>query len=476
VKPDNNLQIPLDETNREFMYALHLVNNTRHNVFLTGKAGTGKTTFLQYLRQNTTKKLVVLAPTGVAAINAGGSTIHSFFKVNPSVYVPGDSRLATRPRDKDPDKSTIYDHFKFGKEHLEVIRSMDVLVIDEVSMLRVDLLDVIDTILRVYRKKMDEAFGGAQVLFIGDIFQLPPVTLSKEWRILEKYYKSPFFFSSKVLRSNLPTRVELQKIYRQTEPRFVELLNAVRDGKISEDQLYLLNARLFEDFTPPEGQHIVHLVTTNNKALDINNRKLAGLPAEPVHYKASSTGVFPSDMYSSPFDLQLKEGAQVIFTVNSWHQKYYNGLLGTVTKMNADMIEVQAADGANYEVERYTWYNISYDFDEELQKVRENIIGSFTQFPLKLAWAMTVHKSQGLTFDKVIVDVGNSFEAGQVYVALSRCRSFNGLYLKSEITRNSIKTNDVALAFDKYTTKALPKEVHYIPPTPTPREAGPVDF
>lgn len=473
---DNSFKIPLDEDNLEFMYALHLVNNTMQNVFLTGKAGTGKTTFLQYVRQNTTKRLVVLAPTGVAAINAGGTTIHSFFKVNPSVYVPGDARLTTKPRDNDPDKSTIYDHFKFGKEHLEIIRKMDVLVIDEVSMLRVDLLDVIDRILRVFRKKADEPFGGVQMLFIGDIFQLPPVTLSSEWRILEKYYKSPFFFSSKVLRSNLPVRVELQKIYRQTEPRFVELLNAVRDGKITEDQLFLLNARLFADFTPPDGQHIVHLVTTNNKALEINNRKLAQLPDELVVFKSSSTGVFPADMRSSPSELMIKKGAQVIFTVNSWHQKYYNGLLGTVTEIEKDKIFVQAADGNIYEVERYTWYNISYDFDEELQRVKENVIGSYIQFPLKLAWAMTVHKSQGLTFDKVIVDVGNSFEAGQVYVALSRCRSFGGLYLKSEITRKSIKTNDVALAFDRYTTKAIPRDIKYIAPAPVPGEAGPAEF
>ncbi len=444
--------IELDETNTEFNYASDFVKHTEKLVYLTGKAGTGKTTFLKYLKETTSKNIVVLAPTGVAAINAGGQTIHSFFQIKPSVYIPNDKRLRTRPDSLDADKSTIYNHFKYDEEKLEIIRGLQLLIVDEISMVRCDLLDVIDRLLRVFRKKENEPFGGVQVILIGDTFQLPPIADMEQWDILKSYYESPFFFSSKVIQSNKPVYIELKKIYRQNEQEFIELLNRVRVNQVSVNELNLLNSKYNPTFSPNKDANYITLATHNKIVDSTNLAKLTELSSELHLFEASITGTFPDNIMPTDKILQLKEGAQIMFIKNDKAKRYYNGKIAKINSIEESKIIVGFSDGDEITVEKQLWNNIKYTWNEKQKKIEEEIIGTFVQFPIKLAWAITVHKSQGLTFENVIADLGAAFTSGQVYVALSRCTTFNGLVLKTRIDNKAIKTAPEVLNFAKNET------------------------
>jgi len=439
--------IELDETNVEFNYASDFVKHTDRLVYLTGKAGTGKTTFLKYLRKTTTKNTVILAPTGVAAINAGGQTIHSFFQIKPSVYIPNDKRLRTRADLNDTDRSTIFDHFKYFKERIEIIRGLELLIIDEISMVRCDLLDVVDRLLRVFRRREKEPFGGVQVILIGDTFQLPPIADFEQWEILQLYYKSPFFFSSKVIEQNKPVYIELKKIYRQNEQEFIDLLNRVRVNQVTANEFNLLNSKYNPTFTPNKNSNYITLATHNKLVDSTNLTKLAELTTELKLFEATVSGLFQDNIMPTDRILQLKEGAQIMFIKNDKAKRYYNGKIAKIKNIEENKIIVEFSENNEITIEKQGWSNIKYTWNEQQKKIEEEIIGTFIQFPIKLAWAITVHKSQGLTFEKVIADLGAAFTSGQVYVALSRCTTFSGLVLKTKIEQKAIKTDLQVLQF-----------------------------
>ena len=442
--------IKLDPDNQEFQYALQFALESNRNLYLTGKAGSGKTTFLKYLRKVTNKNMVVVAPTGVAAVNAGGQTIHSFFRIAPSLYTPNDKRLRRYAPPGDEDQSTIYDNFQYNKEHLKIIQNLELLVIDEVSMVRADLLDVVDTLLRVYRKNY-RPFGGVQVILIGDTFQLPPVVKGEDKDLLMMFYDSEFFFSAKVIQQNKPLYIELKKIYRQNERDFIDLLNRVRVNNMIPADFQTLARRYNPSFVPAENDNYIILATKNDRVNEVNDRKLAELTTPLKEYIAKVEDEFPEKDRPTDTELHLKVGAQVMFVKNDRDKRFYNGKLGVVKGTNDDEVKVEIENGQGIRktlsISRETWKKVEYSWDEENKCIIEKVVGTFTQFPLRLAWAITVHKSQGLTFEKVIADIGDSFASGQVYVALSRCTSMNGLVPLSPITPRTVKTDPRVLQF-----------------------------
>ncbi|EON79155.1 putative helicase [Lunatimonas lonarensis] len=444
---DTFRQHGLDTENEPFIKALEIALYSDKSLFLTGRAGTGKTTFLHtYRRLNIHKNVVVVAPTGVAAINAKGRTIHSFFRIDPrQLFLPGDPRLEPYSKGK---KESIFSTFRLTDSRLSVVRNMDTLVIDEVSMVRVELMDVIDRILRVYRKKLHLPFGGVQLIMIGDVFQLPPVVKNPEWDLLKSFYGSRFFFSSISFQQLHPLSIELTKIYRQKDLIFKDLLNRIRESRHTLSDLEVLNETSNRYHFDLLDEGYILLGTHNTTIQEINTRKLLELEADEVSYKAEIKGDYPVSMAPfEPIDLSFKVGAQVIFLRNNTERRFYNGMIGKVVRLDTDSILVENDKGELFEVQREVWENVEYTYSEESQRVESEVVGSFVQFPLKLAWAITVHKSQGLTFDRCIVDIGKSFEAGQVYVALSRCTSLEGLVLKSPISFQSIKVSSDSLGF-----------------------------
>ena len=451
--------VELDETNAEFNYASDFIKHTDRLVYLTGKAGTGKTTFLKYLRATTTKNTVILAPTGVAAINAGGQTIHSFFQLPFGPFVLNDKRLRTSKDFGDLDDTTIYTTFKYRDEKKTIIEELELLVIDEISMVRSDTLDVIDRVLRVFRKKTSLPFGGVQVILIGDTFQLPPIADFEQWEILKDYYASPFFFNSKVVTENKPIYIELKKIYRQKEQEFIDLLNKIRVNQITDIELNGLNAKYNPTFSSNGIDNHIILSTTNAKVNQTNSTKLDELATELKKFSGEVTGIFPKDSkgsYVLPTEenLNLKEGAQIMILKNDAGEfkRYFNGKIGKIASLTDSKIIVEFSDLTKVQIEKASWNNIQYTWNKEKRKIEEKVIGTFTQYPLRLAWSITVHKSQGLTFERVYADLGSAFEDGQVYVALSRCTTLSGLVLKTQIPRSKIRTNLKVIEFAKTET------------------------
>jgi ribosomal protein L21E len=451
--------IELDENNVEFNYASEFVKHTDKLVYLTGKAGTGKTTFLKSLKNNTSKNTVILAPTGVAAINAGGQTIHSFFHLPFGPFVLNDKRLRTSKELGDLDNTTIYSTFKYRDDKKIIIEQLELLIIDEISMVRCDTLDVIDKILRVFRKKPFLPFGGIQVILIGDTFQLPPIADFAQWEILKDYYESPFFFSSKVVIENKPIYIELKKIYRQKEQEFIDLLNKIRVNQINDLELTDLNKKYNPTFSSNGIDNHIILSTTNAQVNQTNATKLDEIKSETKFFEGEVTGTFPKDSKGSfvlptEQNLHLKVGAQIMILKNDSGEikRYFNGKIGKVSSLEDDKIIVEFSDENKVQIEKASWNNIQYVWNKEKRKIEETTIGTFTQYPLRLAWAITVHKSQGLTFERVYADLGSAFEDGQVYVALSRCTSFSGLVLKTQIPRNKIRTNKNVIEFAKTET------------------------
>jgi AAA+ superfamily predicted ATPase len=443
--------IELDDDNRIFNLAADFVEHTDRNIFLTGKAGTGKTTFLRYIREKTKKRMVVLAPTGVAAINAGGQTVHSFFQLGRGVYLPDDIRLRRSAPKDETDRRTIADFFRYNNDKMRLMKSLELLVIDEISMLRCDLLDAIDRLLRWVREWDTEPFGGVQMLLIGDTFQLPPIASGEEWKILERFYDSPFFFNSQIVREKPLLYIELQKIYRQTDRNFIDLLNKIRVNTQTDKDLMLLNQRYLPDFQPAESETYITLASHNRIVDDINRTRLTRLPTAEKTFEAIVTGIFPPEIMPTAQTLRLKEGAQVMFVRNNLPQ-YCNGTMGRIASMEDDILLVALDNGETIPVEMTEWSNIRFVYNRKENRIEEEIIGTFEQYPLRLAWAITVHKSQGLTFDRVIADVGGAFTHGQVYVALSRCSNFDGLALRSRIGKEAIRANPQALLYARNAT------------------------
>jgi len=436
--------------NPQLKLAYDFVRDSGCNVFLTGKAGTGKTTFLHNFKKESNKRMVVLAPTGVAAVNAGGVTIHSFFQLPFGPQLPFDAERPS-PADGDEVRTAASRLQRFSREKIDIIKSLDLLVIDEISMVRADLLDAVDTVLRRFRDR-ERPFGGVQLLMIGDLQQLAPVVKEEEWEILSPYYDSAFFFASRALRQTEFVCIELKRIYRQQDEAFIRLLNRVRDNQADDDTLRELNRRHLPGFSPPDSEGYITLTTHNRQSQEINVSKLKALKGKPRIFKAEVTGEYPEISYPTDVELELKVGTQVMFVKNdiSPLKMYYNGRIGTVTGMTEDLVYVQCpGDESPIAVGKAEWQNCRYSLDDETKEIKETVIGTFTQHPLKTAWAITIHKSQGLTFDKAIIDARAAFAHGQVYVALSRCTSLEGLVLSSPLGRQAMKSDQVITGFTR---------------------------
>jgi len=434
-----------------FRLAAELVNQSSRNIFLTGKAGTGKTTFLKYIKESCSKQIAVVAPTGVAAINAGGVTMHSFFQLPPSPFIPevkgfrnGDTETVN--------KNSLLSKLRMTTEKKKVLQELELLIIDEISMVRCDTLDAVDTILRHIRRRYHERFGGVQVLFIGDMFQLPPVIKEQEWGFLKDFYKSQYFFDSHVLQEEPPLYIEFDKIYRQSEEKFIHVLNQVRNNELDEGGRMLLERSFSPNFNRSNDDGYIILTTHNEKARFKNENELNKLTTPLFYYQAEIEGDFPDNIFPAEEQLRLKVGSQVMFIKNDTEKikRYFNGRVGTVTELNSDKILVQCNDESEpIEVKKEKWENIRYSVDKTSRQLNEEVLGSFTQYPLRLAWAITIHKSQGLTFDKVVIDAGEAFAPGQVYVALSRCTTLDGIVLQSKIRTTNVFADPKIVQFSK---------------------------
>lgn len=433
------------EKNPEVQMAWDIIEKTGANLFLTGKAGTGKTTFLKELKEKSPKRMVVLAPTGIAAINAGGVTIHSFFQLPLSPYVPG--ATFGKPENK---------YFRFSNLKRNIIRTMDLLVIDEISMVRADLLDAVDSVMRRYREH-NKPFGGAQLLLIGDLQQLAPVIKEDEWTMLSRYYATPYFFSSKALNAAKYLTVELNTVYRQQDSRFIALLNQIRENKATDATLAELNSRCIPNFRPATDSDYIRLTTHNYPAQIINERELQQLPGTNFAFKAEVEGTFPESSYPTDETLVLKQGAQIMFIKNDTEKRYFNGMIGEIVYVDDKRISVRGKNGGmTFDLDKAEWTNSKYTLDNASKEIKETIEGVFRQYPVRLAWAITIHKSQGLTFEHAIIDASHSFAHGQTYVALSRCKSLEGMVLSEPLTRQAIISDSTVDTFTNKMGDSIP--------------------
>ena len=438
------------EQNQELRTAWDFVEHTGRSIFLTGKAGTGKTTFLKTVVERSSKRCIVVAPTGVAAINAGGMTIHSFFQLPFSPFVPN---------------AQIKSKFDFGKEKRKIISSLDLLIIDEISMVRSDLLDAVDSVLRRFRDRY-KPFGGVQLLMIGDLQQLTPVVTPEDERMLSPYYDTPYFFGSKALAQTDYVTIQLEKVYRQQDNIFLTLLNHIREGKPSAEDIQLLNGRYQPAFIPRPEEGYIRLTTHNQMANHYNESELQKLPGHSYTYRARIDGTFPEYSYPTAETLTLKEGAQVMFVKNdpSGNHLYYNGRIGHVTYADDNRLEVFCpGDAEAIEVEPLEWENSRYTLNPETREIESEVLGKFSQLPLRLAWAITIHKSQGLTFERAIIDASLSFAPGQVYVALSRCKTLEGMVLASQITPQAIISDERVESYISHQEEAARQSIEQLP-------------
>jgi hypothetical protein len=446
------------QTNPELQLAFEYVQYTSKNIFLTGKAGTGKTTFLHNLKKLSPKRMIVTAPTGVAAINAGGVTLHSFFQMPFSPYIPREYLDGFHEK-KFENSGFVEGHWKMNKEKINIIKSLDLLVIDEISMVRADILDQVDAVLRRYKNR-NKVFGGVQLLMIGDIHQLAPVIKDDEWHLLRNYYDTVFFFSSKALQQAKIINIELKHIYRQADETFIRVLNKIRTNKLDDESRQILSKRYIPGFRPSGDEGYITLTTHNSQSREINDLELKKLQGTTYEFEAKVTGEFPDYAFPTDQTIRLKVGAQVMFVKNdpSRLKQYFNGKIGRVNKIADNKISVVCKDDeAEILVEQQSWQNMRYTIDSETKDISEEEIGSFTQFPLKLAWAITIHKSQGLTFEKAIIDANAAFAHGQVYVALSRCKSLEGLVLSTPLSSSGIISNNRVDEFSKEVELNPPK-------------------
>ena len=431
MNTDTPSQIDLE--NEEMQKALQIIQFTRRSLFLTGKAGTGKSTFMRHIAATIKKKHIILAPTGIAAINAGGSTLHSFFKLPFHPLLPTDKRYSAR---------NIRNTLKYNGEKTKLLREVELIIIDEISMVRADIIDFIDKVLRIYNRNMREPFGGKQLLLVGDIYQLEPVIKEDERQLLRPFYPSCFFFDAHVFREMQLIAVELKKVYRQRDAQFISLLDHIRTSQVSDTDLRLLNARVNAEIGTEEGRLSITLSGRRDTVDYINEKQLNTLPDQPTIFYGHIEGEFPESSLPTPIELEVKTGAQVLFIKNDKERRWVNGTLGTIIGFGDEedgIIYVRTEDGRDFDVEREIWSNVRYTFNEKEQKIEEEEIGSYQQFPLRLAWAITVHKSQGLTFNNVKIDfTGGVFAGGQTYVALSRCTSLQGISLQEPIRRENI--------------------------------------